>query len=297
MNRVNVHSSLESFVVDLSMFEGVREIGFVKSSSGSEVSVKQYSRQSDGFEIVVKSFDSFGCENVDEILYELFILAQLKHRCIAPLIGFVLPTDSTPLKTATLYYCCDSLEEVQMNNPVWWTSTTKAKAIAGIALGMKSAHRMDIVHGSLNPNNIMFDENHCVHIVDFRSSYFRSKGKYVNEMDEDHNDSKVDAAKMADVFSFASIMFDILIDRSPVSHSLVFDEEAKQRMKKGEFPTIPEFIPKFVRGLIADGWSGARSTRYSFDSMIEVMKQNRFVFAEEVDIDEVFEFVNTVEKS
>jgi serine/threonine protein kinase len=136
--------------------------------------VKQYCRRSDRFEIVVKSFESFGEEQLDELMHELFMLTRLKHHCIAPLVGFVLPTDSTRLKTATLYYRSGSLEDVLGNRPEWWTSTMKAKTIAGIALGMKSAHQFGIFHGSLKPHNIVFDGNHCVHIVDFCSNRFRS---------------------------------------------------------------------------------------------------------------------------
>jgi serine/threonine protein kinase len=180
VNRVGVDRWVESYVLDLSRFEETPNISSITAGSGSEsgsrvgseVSVRQYSRRSDGFQIVVKSFNIFGCEKMNEVLYDLFVLTQLKHQCIAPVMGVVLPTESTRLQTATLYYCCGSLQEVKADNPVWWTSTTKSKAIAGIALGMRSAHRMGIVHGSLNPNNILFDDDHCVHSVDFCSNRF-----------------------------------------------------------------------------------------------------------------------------
>jgi serine/threonine protein kinase len=299
INRVGVHSLLESFVLDLSIFEGCREMGLIQSRSGSEVSMKQYCRQSDGFEIVVKSHSRFACEKVEEILYELFQLTQLKHRCIAPLIGIVLPTDSTPLQTATLYYCCGSLEVVLDKNPEWWTPTTKAKAIAGIALGMQSAHQHGIAHDSLNPNNILFDEDHCVHIVDFDSSHFQAKQKdqnEMNDMDEESDAQRMEDAKKSDVFSFATVMFAILVDRSSSSHSLSFDEDENRLMNNGEVPMIPEFVPEFVRELIANGWSADRSERDSFEMIIEIMQESHFLFAEGVDECKTLEFVNTVEQ-
>jgi serine/threonine protein kinase len=299
VNRVGVHSLLEPFILDLSTFEGGREMGLMKSGSRNDVSVTNYRRLSDGFEIIVKSFDSFGCDKVDEILYELFMLTQLKHRCIAPLIGFVLPTDSPPLQTATLYYQNSSLEDVLDKNPVWWTPTTKVKAIAGIALGMQSAHRHGIAHGSLKPNNILFDEDHCVHIVDFCSSHFQSTRKDQNEMNDMDKEScaqRLEDATKSDLFSFASIMFAILVDRSSSSHSLPFDEDENRLMNNGEVPMIPEFVPEFVRELIADGWSENRSERDSFETIIETMQEKHFLFAEGVDESEIFEFVNTVEQ-
>jgi serine/threonine protein kinase len=300
VNRVGVRSSLKSFVLDLSTFECGRAMGPMKSGSGSEVSVKQYSRLSDGFEIVVKSFDSFDCEKDEEILCKLFLLTQLKHRCIAPLIGLVLPTDSTRLQTATLYYCCGSLEDVFDKTPVWWTPTTKAKAIAGIALGMESAHRHGIVHGSLKPNNILFDEDHCVHIVDFDSSLFQSHQKCVkemNDMDEDDGEEILKDGKNSNVFSFASIMFAVLVDQSQLSNSLPFDEKEDARTNNGEFPMIPEFVPEFVRELIANGWSPDREERLSFEDIIRTMKTKNFLFTEGIDVCETLEFVNGVEES
>jgi serine/threonine protein kinase len=281
-----------------------------KSRSGREVSVKQYSRLSDGFEIVVKSFDCFGCDKrdqVDKILIEFFLLTQLKHRCIAPLVGFVFPIDSTPLKTATLYYRSGSLRDVLDQNPVWWTPTAKAKAIAGIALGMKTSHCFRIFHGSLKPNNIMFDEDHCVHIIDFNLNLFPSAWEKADSIlfahrqnplpdvmfyDQEKERRKRNDPQNADLFSFASIMFNIL-----VSNSLSFDEEENKRLNDGEFPKIPEFVPSFVRELIETGWSRGRSGRNSFVDYINLMKQNNFEFEKGVDIREVLEFVDSVESS
>jgi serine/threonine protein kinase len=285
VNRVGVLHSLETFALDLSQFE---------EGPGSDVSVKQYSRLSDGFTIVVKSFNIFGCETMYEIL---FMLTQLKHRFIAPLIGIILPTESTPLKIATLYYRSDSLQDVKTNNPVWWTATTKSKAIAGIALGMTSAHRRGIVHGSLNPSHILFDEDHFVHIVDFDSSHFERNAEDRDEMEERDSDAGMNSARNADVFSFASIMFDILVDDDVISRSLPFDERDMRTLRKGHLPAIPEFVPRFVRKLIEDGWSRDRFGQYSFDEIIEVMKFNNFEFEEGVDIGEVLEFVKSVEES
>jgi hypothetical protein len=287
VNRVGVYCSLESSVVDLSQFD--------EATGGKEFSVKRYSRRSDGFQIIVKSFDRLICEIEDEIMAELEMLTRFNDHCIAPLIGIVFPTESTPLKTATPYYCCGSLQDVESRNPVWWTSTTKSKAIAGIALAMKSAHRHGIVHGSLKPTNIVFDENHCVHIVDFASSRFQSKLNDQDEMEEDDSDKELEKAKKADLFSFASILFNILVCPKMNFDSLPFDEEENRRMNNGKLPMIPEFVPIFVRDLIEDLWRHGLFACSGFGFVLHVMKQNSFEFEEGVDVGEVLEFVNSVE--
>jgi serine/threonine protein kinase len=246
-----------------------------------------------GLDIVVKSFGSVDGEKVNEIL---LLLMQLKHCCVAPLIGLVVPTESTPLKTGTLYYSC-SLQDVLDRRPEWWTSTAKSKAIAGIALGMQSAHELGIVHGSLKPNNILFDDNHCVHVVDFCSTRFESKCDEKYDQDEMDDNDAIENAKKVDIFSFASILFSILVDDDIVSDSLPFDEEENQKMKDGELPLIPEFVPSFVRELLENGWSQDRSSRRSFQDMMELMEDNYFEFAEGVDVCDVLTFVSSVKSS
>jgi hypothetical protein len=41
-----------------------------------------------------------------------------------------------------------SLAEVLVTKPEWWTSTAKAKAVAGFALGLRFAHSFGLIHGS-----------------------------------------------------------------------------------------------------------------------------------------------------
>jgi hypothetical protein len=62
-------------------------------------------------------------------------------------------------------------------------------------------------------------------------------------------------------------------------------------------PTIPEFVPGFVRDLIQEGWLAYRRRWHSFKDIVAIMKENNFAFAEGVDTGEVIEFVNAVESS
>jgi serine/threonine protein kinase len=180
---------------------------------------------------------------------------------------------------------------------MWSTPTTKANAIAGIALGMKFAHRQGIVHGSLNPHNILFDEDHCIHTVVFCSASLSIKSKETNEIYENEGDENLDDPKRADVFSFSSVMYDSSIDRSRFSQSLVFNEEGNRMTNKREFPMVRKFFPRFVWKMIANGLSESRYERYSFEKIVETMKKRCFLFTEGVDVSETLELVVTVEES
>jgi serine/threonine protein kinase len=67
-----------------------------------------------------------------------------------------------------LYFEGSLLSEVLSVNPVWWTSTVKAKVVAGIVLGLRFAHSLGSFHGCLSARNILFDSNHFIEIVDFK---------------------------------------------------------------------------------------------------------------------------------
>jgi serine/threonine protein kinase len=60
-----------------------------------------------------------------------------------------------------------SLAEVFSDAPPWWTPTAKAKAIAGIALGLPFAHGLGLLHGGLKASNVLFDADRRIQIADF----------------------------------------------------------------------------------------------------------------------------------
>jgi serine/threonine protein kinase len=116
-----------------------------------------------GAMMVVRLFGKFdrdeGCE-IEKLM-------NLTHPCIAAPLGFVLPTVSKELKIARLYSRSGSLKDVLSVRPLWWTPTAKAIAVAGIVFGMKFLHSFGVIHGSLKPSNVLFDEYHQIQIADF----------------------------------------------------------------------------------------------------------------------------------
>jgi serine/threonine protein kinase len=152
---------------------------------------------------------------------EIENLINLRHPCIAGPIGFVLGIESGILqefKIIRLYLDGCSLAEVVSVCPVWWTSTIKAKAIAGIVLGLQFAHSHGLVHGNLTTNNIVFDSDHSIQIVDFKPIGFEV-GESESESEGEEGTklggfSKQRWTPQADVYRFASILFEIVVGRS-----------------------------------------------------------------------------------
>jgi serine/threonine protein kinase len=119
-----------------------------------------YQRLDDGSMFVVKSKPHW--KSKKKIGIELENLLNLRHPCITGPIGFIFTGEfgeSPKMKIVEFYAEGNSLAEVLSVNPVWWTATVKAKAIAGIVLSLRFAHSLGLMHGHLNSNNIFFDSN------------------------------------------------------------------------------------------------------------------------------------------
>jgi serine/threonine protein kinase len=179
------------------------------------------------------------------------------------------------------------LEDVLAERPSWWTSTAKSKTIAGIVLGMQFAHSLGCAHGSLKPSNVIFDQNQNPHIDYCDLNKVEELVVVDDEVSSRSDESQELQAKRIDVFSFASILFGILVGgRVDVQ---AFRLEGREM--------IPAFVASFVKDLIEQCWSANPSMRPSFDEIHRVMKENDFDVVEGNDVKEVLAFVSSVESS
>jgi serine/threonine protein kinase len=208
---------------------------------------------------------------------------NLRHPCIAGPIGFVFGAESGcshELKTVRLYLEGCSLAEVISVNPAWWTSTVKAKVIAGIVLGLRFAHSHGFVHGGLTTKNIVFDCDDCIEIVDFKGIEMKVGETEDEEETQLGGISSVGLAGKIDVHAFALILFEI-----------VFGEPTN-----GE-TSVPTTVPRFVSKIIESGLRLESERETSFHKIFENLKENEFRIEDDVDSAEVSAFVNWVEST
>jgi serine/threonine protein kinase len=124
----------------------------------------------DGVLAVLKSVPLSALIGRGQIETEIENLLNLRHPTIAPLIGFVFPAESSgrrEFKTGRLHAAGGSLAAVLSAPPAWWTPTAKAKVVAGIALGLRFAHGLGLLHGGLKASNVLFDPCRRIQIADF----------------------------------------------------------------------------------------------------------------------------------
>jgi serine/threonine protein kinase len=169
-------------------------------------------------------------------------------------------------------------------NPIWWTSTVKAKAVAGIVLGLRFAHSHGLLHGHLTTSNILFDWDECIQIVDFKCMPLEVGGS--DSQSEGQEGTEVVGFSSAgwrpeiDIQAFASILFELLFGRPPQDES-----------------SIPWGIPDFVSNIIKTGLSPISGRSSSFNTILDLLKQNNFAIEDGVDSAEVSRFVSWVESA
>jgi serine/threonine protein kinase len=130
---------------------------------------EKYERCEDDSSVIVKSVNGLKWAEGLRIERAIENLLNLCHLCILSPIGFIIggkSTKSEELKIVRLYAENKSLSEVILENPVWWTSTAKAKAVVGIVLSLRFCHSFGLIHGHLNSQNIVFDIDHRIQITD-----------------------------------------------------------------------------------------------------------------------------------
>jgi hypothetical protein len=269
---------LEDYIVNLSVFEEQSIIG-----ESDEFRNEIYDRLEDNFLVFVKSKPV--SENVKELRIEKEVenLINLRHPCISAPIGFVFGIESgigRELKIVRMYLEGCSLLEVVSVNPVWWTSTVKAKAIAGIVLGLRYSHSLGLIHGHLTLNNILFDPDHCVQIIDFHPIALE-----LGEME-------MESAEVTQLVGFSGEGWTPEKDIA-VFASVLFELVSGGHLEGESF--LPVAIPSFVSEMIKSVLSPTSRTSCSFNTILEILKQNNFKIEDGVDSGEVSAFVSWIE--
>jgi serine/threonine protein kinase len=175
------------------------------------------------------------------------------------------------LKIARQYAAGGSQAEVLSDAPAWWTPMAKVKAITGIALGLRFAHSLGLLHGGLKASNVLFDTDRRIQIADFSPIRL--------ETGDAEPFSGEEWSPAADVCAFLSLLFEIAVGRP------------------GAQPGAAPPIPAFVSARIEEVRSPSRTAVRSFADMLESLQANGFAILAGVDSAEVCAFVDLVESS
>jgi serine/threonine protein kinase len=99
----------------------------------------------------------------------------------------------------------------------------------------------------------------------------------------------------SDVFSFALILYEILVNKSGFSKNLTGYNVMKTIVRDKNRSEIPNFVLLDMRRLIVDCWAEDPNERPSFASILDRLKQMKFKIAPNVNSLRVQAFVNEIE--
>lgn len=182
------------------------------------------------------------------------------------------------------------INEHFVTTPVNLTKENKFLLIVGIAAGIEFIHRLNKVHGQLNPNNIYLDENFLPKICGygFIEPYNIDDNSNDDVIDDDDDDDEHDFGPLtniafiapevlngkhiyqkSDVFSIGMIIYYILSGIEPFK-----TDRAQVQMKnifEGDAPDFPECISDDWKKIILRCCELNPKTRYSSAELLSVL--------------------------
>lgn len=170
-----------------------------------------------------------------------------------------------------------SLAHVFMTDRNWFTITKRYLNLLGIALSMQYLHSQDIVHGNLNPNNIILDEQNYPHISDFGLSRFSKKNIIDLEvpvytapeiLEEKDFDNK------ADVYSYGLVAYKLITGLDPFVEGPPYMQIAN--ILKGKRPDVSMIKDKNWKNFLQKCWSKNPKERPTFDQLIQNLTDPQF---------------------
>lgn len=165
-----------------------------------------------------------------------------------------------------------------------------------IAQAMSYIHSKNVIHRYLFSRSIYItrDNNGEIKpiIVGFRSSrvkpkdpsMFMTQGPEVNfdvipqKFFAPEFDDKGKYDEKIDVFTFAGILYELLLGKPFLTTG---HEEARNMIKDGIMPKIPEDTPNELSELIKKCWEADPTQRYSFDQILREMAGNNIYFKQD----------------
>ena len=211
--------------------------------------------------------------------------SQSVHPCILPFLGYSFyDQDSQPaLIVITEYQKNGSLrkllDESIKNKKKLLNNTQKTIIAFGIAAGMSSLHKNNILHRDLKSSNILLDDNFMPKISDFGLSKFIPES--TNSIDMNFNTKMIGTynwmapevmvetnyTQKADVYSYGLVLYEILTSLRPYSNMKNI-QEVYNAAKKENMLKFPDLTEKNVIDLIHKCVKSNATRRPTFQDIV-----------------------------
>jgi serine/threonine protein kinase len=247
--------------------------------------------------MTIKLSDSSESRSYDDFVEEIEKLIGQVHPCVVEIVGYSLPgaSDDCCAIVGTKFASNGSLKKAIQDGKL--DDTAIAIVVCGMVLGMQFIHSKDIVHGDLIPSNVLLDERGYARIgdawisrlVDLNIALVASVGAPAYIAPEMSTD--VICGKPADVYSFALILYELLVGKlafNPLRKS----QDIANQAASGVGPKLPESLNATVKEIIEKGWSVDPAVRCPFDEIWWCLASVDFQLTPVVDCSKVSKFLS-----
>jgi Ras-related protein Rab-6A len=266
---------ISGWIKDFNGMRTMRKIG--EGAFGVVTLVEDPSTQD---QIAVKSIEMNtmgGCDKSELFVREVEMLIRLTHPCVVRIVGYSLPTSTSPGQIGTKFAVNGSLRcalDARRSGscPSFLDATGVSIILTGLVIGMKFIHSHGVIHRDLKPGNIVIDEHGWPQIGDLGSSRLaslditltRDVGTPLYTAPEMYDECEYTSA--IDVYSFSLIAYELLVGEyvfPPTISRLVLMKQSLGSHR----PPLPELMHPRMKRILRLGWSSDASVRPSFETI------------------------------
>lgn len=237
---------------------------------------------------------------ISSFLFEFDCYTSLHHPAIMQILGYTLPILDE--KCCGIFFPDTSnknleclLHGLRSGNEL--SPTNQSIIIFGIAAEMANVHQNNIFHRTLNPSNIVIDDNFHPKVSDFLDSITLVEGVDQLEFDTEIGmpaymapevvNREMKLTNKTDVYAFSSILYSILTKRVPYTETkMSVVQLISKKTLKGILPEVKEGeIPPILSDLMNRCWNFTPSVRPSFIQIVKEFMDHRNEYFNHPDID------------
>ena len=256
---------------------------------GTFATVKKFNHLTKNVSVAMKIIKSQNESQIAKCFCrEVSIMASTNNPFLIHLHGFTLK----PYRIAMPFMVNGSLDEFINENSIkpCLTPTQKTLISIGIANGMASFHKMNLIHRDLKPGNVLIDENFYPVISDFGISrefqpeMTQNAGTFPYMAPESFQPNYTNKI---DVYSYGMILYKILENKTPeLSLQQKCDGKPPKFTKKSKGSPIRDLIRRCI--------AFEPNERPSFEEISEEFRSHSMAF-EDTDEDEVDAFFKYID--
>lgn len=197
----------------------------------------------------------------------------------------VLKVFNPPRKKTAVYYVTEFIDgrtlRQWMNDNPKPTIKTAIRIVEQIAKGLRAFHRMEMLHQDLKPENIMFDSNGTVKIIDFGSVKIAGISEIAPLIDDnllgtlnytapEYHTGQSGTVK-SDLFSLGVIAYEMLNSALPFGQEMPEKPTAMNLQKLSYTPSLDcnEMVPIWMDGALRK--ATAINPQHRYDSLSEFL--------------------------